>query len=102
MSDDDKPRLPNGADTLLPAGPCPATGREHAIAMKDGEPVATMHVSRVREGEPLTEGDLFWVEGGTGRVVDSMRVGNGPVQVSTPAYRTGWDAIFGNKERGQA
>ncbi len=103
MSDDDKPGLPYGADTLLPLGPCGDSGREHVVAMAEGRPVAMTHFQRVEEGKPLpADADLYWVDSRTGKVVDSMRVGNGPARVSTPAYREGWDAIFGNKERGQA
>lgn len=94
MSDSDKPALPYGADTLIPIGGC-SDGREHVLALKDGVPVAATHVRRVTDGQPLPDGELFWVDSNTGRVVDSMRIGNGPAQVATPAYRQGWDAVFG-------
>jgi hypothetical protein len=104
MSDDnDKPQLPGGADTLIPMGECDEGHGQHVIALKDGVPVAATHVHTVEDGQPIPDGDVYWVDSRNGRIVDSMRVGKGPAQVSTPVYRNNWEAIFGNRtERGQA
>ena len=33
------------------------------------------------------------------KVADALAAGDGPAQVATEAYRTGWEGIFGAKER---
>jgi hypothetical protein len=93
---DNKPKLPHGADTMVLTGSCAVPGQEHAVALKDGKPVAFTTVRRVKDGESLPRnGDVYVVE--DGRVIDSMRLGNGPAQVATEAYRTNHERIFGTE-----
>jgi hypothetical protein len=93
---DDKPA---GPDRLVDLGPCGADdGEHHMLALKEGQPVGLTHMRPVVEGQPLpADGNVYWTDK-SGRVVDSMRLGKGPAQVATPEYRTGWDAIFGQKK----
>lgn len=100
MSDkDEKPALPGGADQLLDLGPCSEhEGHRDVLTMKDGLPLGLGHMRKVEEGQPLPpNADLYWTDD-DGRVVDSLRMGSGPPQVATREYRTGWDAIFGDKK----
>ena len=97
MNDDDKPELPDGADTLVPLGPC-EEGGFHVAAVKDGEIVAVNRGTFVKDGEPIHEGmDYYAVDSKNGKVVDSFRLDSGPARVATPKYRNGWDAVFGKK-----
>jgi hypothetical protein len=52
----------------------------------------------VADGESLPE-DSFLVEQIEGNRYRYTKVEHqGPVRVATPAYRDGWDRIFGNKQ----
>lgn len=104
MADDDKTHLEQlGADQILVTDPCPSTGKRHGVAMKNGHPVAGLHMDEVQEGESMVDGhDYYWVDRRTGRLTGAMRMGKGPAKVTTDAYREGWDTIFGNNERGEA
>lgn len=76
-----------------------------AVEHKDHEHLAVME--RVKEGQHVGDAGSLWYcdsEGkatrvmGAGGVVPSRPPGaSGPAQVATPAYRAGWDAIFGKK-----
>jgi hypothetical protein len=101
-NEDDKPKLPGGADTLVPLGKCDDTGSEHMLAVKDGAPVAVAHMNRVEDGKPIPQDtDIFYVDSKDGRVIDSVRIGNGPAKVATRSYRAGWDNIFGKKKKSE-
>ncbi|MEZ4329581.1 MAG: hypothetical protein R3B40_30395 [Polyangiales bacterium] len=87
-------------------------------AVEEGKPLTPggeVVALRPREGSPLFDAEtLFRVPGGApGKETTQTRqalprgegadvpttVGGGPAQVSTPAYREGWGAIFGGRSR---
>ena len=98
MSDNDHPE----PDYIHVDGPCP-TGGLHAIAMKDGRVMGMGHAQRAKDGQALLPGQTLYHTDHDGKVVSSVRApGVGPAKVNTPAYRNGWDRIFGNTTVGQA
>ena len=67
----------------------------------DGVPIepAVHGLSQLREGQNLSKDQtLYRIERSSkGHVkVKPIRLNEGPVQVSTKAYRDGWDQVFGN------
>jgi len=50
---------------------------------------------------PLQPGEIMCRKRSDGRYTvdeDSSRSGSGPAKITSDAYRTGWDSIFGNRQ----
>jgi len=85
--------------TRFKIGPCLGNGRHAALVEKDGQEHETT-VKFAKEGESVAPGQSLvqlgasdnegWHEG-------TVLFHNGPAQVATPAYRDGYDRIFGKK-----
>lgn len=85
-------------------------GKTLAVLRKRGEQLSAGLMTAVEEGKPIS-GDLVRLVPREGMpFVADVEVlyehgpqaagrGDGPAQVSTPAYREGWDSIFGAKAR---
>lgn len=69
---------------------------------KNGEPISLGECAPLEDGKPISPGatEIFQVEHtsqpGLYDIVSRTKIG--PAMVSTPAYRAGYDAIFGSKD----
>jgi len=85
-------------------GPVIAPG-VRAVARKRGDAIEVGAVKSLREGESIPENvELIRVDNpnctcGGWQDVESLGTVNGPAQVATPAYREGYDRIFGGKTK---
>lgn len=108
--DDDKKAGHEPAD-IVKVGPDLGEGVRPFVRQK-GEEVAAGVLCPMREGQPLNgadvvalhptgEPDAFRVEtlyaGGKAAAPAPAGESKGPAKVTTPAYRQGWDALFGKK-----
>ena len=98
MSDEDHPE----PDHIHVEGECP-TGGLHAVAMKNGRVMGAGHAQVAKDGQAMLPGQTLYHIDHDGKVVSAVRApGVGPAKVSTPAFRNGWDRIFGDRPVGQA
>lgn len=98
MSNEDSPE----PDYIHVEGSCPGGGF-HAVAVKDGRVMGRGHAQHATDGQTLLPGQTLYHVDPTGKVVSSVRApGSGPAKVSSPAYRKGWNRIFGTNTVGQA
>jgi hypothetical protein len=103
--DDDKPECTHGDEVFL--GPSLGDGT-HAVVRHNGDHRIEYGTARILEpGQtPPNNGEHLRLrpKGGSVYEVRPVEKGerSGPAQVSTRAYRSGWDNIFGNKTVGQA
>jgi hypothetical protein len=91
MADDDRPKCPHAGE-VYPIGDGFAAIHGEAHDMQ----FATMR--NVKHGTPMLPGERLAKRGSDGvlRVVEGFTA-SGPAQVATPAYRGGWERIFGGK-----
>lgn len=77
------------------------TERMQAVVIDDQGKVQEGDFTRIHDGEPIPENHVcLSPESGTPFLRAEFRTlagGDGPAQVATDAYRTGWDRIFGKK-----
>jgi hypothetical protein len=101
MTDPTKPK-----DQIIPIGK--SEDGEIIVVQKSERGIGIRGIKPVKDGEPLLPGeDLFKVTPATNPVgaYDMETVyespykteSKGPAKVSSPKYREGWDAIFGDK-----
>lgn len=84
---------------IVESPPCRVHGASHAVLVADdGEVVSVGNTREAASGEALRPGeDMLFVDA-DGYVVDRIEGPRaGPPMVTTPAYRTGWDAVFGKR-----
>lgn len=85
-------------------GPIVGPGGARAVARQRDNRLEIGMVRPLREGQPIPEGvELIRVDNpdctcGGWQDVETLR-GGGPAQVATPAYRDGYDRIFGGKTK---
>lgn len=84
-------------DHIEDLGPC-SQGSRHVLMRKDGQPVRVGHARKIPDGAPLPPGKNVCFTDDDGHIIHRMKV-EGPAQVATPAYRSGWDQIFGTKKK---
>jgi hypothetical protein len=82
-------------------------GSVAGVRRRDGNIVGYGVLMPLREGQPLAPGSEIvrveeYEEDGWHDIETVYRVSDGPAQVATPAYRAGYDRIFGKKEVGLA
>jgi hypothetical protein len=82
-------------------------GSVAGVRRRDGNIVGYGVLTPLREGQPLAPGSEIvrveeYEEDGWHDIETVYRVSDGPAQVATPAYRAGYDRIFGKKEVGLA
>ena len=88
-------------------GPTLSSG-EQSMIRRRGEHLEVGLISRVVEGRPIREGaELVHIEGPERDGWYSAETlyrhpGGGPARVATPAYREGYDRIFGKQKVGLA
>lgn len=102
-----KPSSPKGDDVVYVGGASP-DGATLAVLRKKGQTLSMGVLRRAEEGKPV-HGELLRLAPRAEdpqlcdvEVLADARApheagegGGGPAQVSTPAYREGWNAIFG-------
>jgi hypothetical protein len=109
MDDDKKTPCPSGDE--LQAGPDLGNGMRPFIRHTADHKIVAGVMSPVREGQPLMPGafnlepiagtDRFTVEDLPSMPVPQMAApppSKGPAMVTTKAYRSGWDNVFGQKQ----
>jgi hypothetical protein len=92
---DDKPK-----DTVRIKGVCPK-GHTH-VERRRGDKVETGVLSNMEEGKPIPEGSEYVelkARGDEPGLYDVTLSHKGPVRASTPAYRKGYDRIFGGRDK---
>jgi hypothetical protein len=112
MADDDND---NGGNDFMKVGPDLGEGFRPYVRHKSDCSMETGWVKPHPDGKPIGDADgLIQLEGREDGDVFNVRTlyervrgdvagdKNGPAMVSSPAYRDGWDRIFGNKTVGQA
>ena len=98
MSDDEP-----DPEYIYVGGECTTEAGFHAVGTVGGRVVHRGHAHVAKDGQALLPGQVLYHIDPTGKVVSAIRAsGTGPAKVSTPAYRQGWDRIFGNPTVGQA
>ena len=105
---DKKPCAAGDADVLRP-GPELNDGKGSRLFVRhtaDHETVTGV-MRPAREGENMAEGGFFSLEPNGDRgdfkvTPICTQAAKGPAKVSTPAYRDGWDSIFGKRPVGEA
>lgn len=67
--------------------------------IEEGKPIMGDYVAlSPREGSPLLNAEFTRIPGTGGARPPEVRTSSGPPRVSTPAYRDGYDRIFGKKQ----
>ncbi len=94
MSEDNQP-LPTGAK-IYDLGESAEEPSRRRVAIVGEDKVIYGEASRHPDGVPLDPEATYMYVDENSTVRDSFRLsgGNGPAQVSTPAYRNNYDAIF--------
>lgn len=97
----DEHKCDSGAEIVI--GPEVGEGQRLAIRHTEDHQIEAGVIRQVKDGESLPE-DSFHVEQIEGNRYKYTKVERpGPARVTTPAYRDGWDRIFGGKQAvGQA
>jgi hypothetical protein len=92
MSDDTKP------DKLYMGGSCPVHGTAPVLRVRDdGFDVGMLHP--LRDGQPIPPGgELVELKRCADGSYDARTVEGGPAMVNSPAFKQGWDNIFGGKQ----
>jgi hypothetical protein len=101
MANDEKPKCSCGDEITI--GPAVADNVHVAVRHTADHEVQAGFVRKIREGESLPDNAFFTecIEGNRYKCTPVDHVG--PTRVATPAYRDGWDRIFGGKQAvGQA
>lgn len=87
-------------------GPVVSPGQRAAVVRREDGTEATGLVRTSQEGRPLSENaECIQVDdcgsqcGGEGWHDMTTLYKHGPAQVATPAYRTGYDRIFGGRQK---
>jgi hypothetical protein len=91
-----EPKKPDVAHVLAAS----SDGHKVVVREHDGQLSVGALCPHVEEGKPLLHGREYVhleprADGGYD--VESLYGGDGPAQVATESYRSGWDAIWGKK-----
>jgi hypothetical protein len=108
VSDEDATRPSAGGDVVLVGPPLGEGGSDgFAVLRRRADQLELGAIRELREGRPIDGGELVRLKPRRehGRLFDVEVLaelprpgGGGPPQVATEAYRTGWEAIFGELE----
>ncbi len=99
---DPKPKSCEGEDALV-AGPQLPNGFRPFIRHRADHSIQKGLMRPIQDGEPIHDGAFYLERRGDSEVYDVRdefvmpKSGKGPAKVSTPAFRQGWDRIFGTK-----
>lgn len=110
--DEPKKNAPESTEDVVLVHGRTEDGEGLSVLRKRGETILAGEVRPMREGQPIT-GDVVRLRPRENApmladvevvhahptAVKTEDTRGGPAQVSTPAYRAGWSAIFGEKRR---